>query len=135
MLVAAISAVGLAACSTSASTTTSVPPTSSSAGPTTTTLTHLPIAGAPSTDYTRALEAQGTGDKSLGTITVSSGRVFVQTVCSGPGSLQFVRLFAQGPCDNKTGVTSFDAPTSHRLTITIHASATTRWAIYVSQEQ
>jgi hypothetical protein len=135
LLTTLIAGLGLAACSSSASTTTSGVPTSSTSGPSTTTLKTLPIPGAPSTDYTKELVAQGTGDRSLGTITVSGGRVFVQTVCSGPGSLEFVHLFAQGPCNDKTGVTSFDAPASHRLTITVHAATKTKWAVYISQEQ
>lgn len=134
LLTALIAGLGLAACSSSASTTTRVP-TSSTSGPSTTMLKALPIPGDPSTDYTKELVAQGTGDRSLGTITVSGGRVFVQAVCSGPGSLEFVHLFAQGPCNDKTGVTSFDAPVSHRLTITVHAATKTKWAVYISQEQ
>lgn len=97
------------------------------------TLASLPMAHNQSSTYPRLFEAHGTGDKSLGAVAVKGTRIYVQTVCKGPGSLQLVKLFAQGPCNGEAGVTSFDAPASRRLTITVRASAKTRWAIYITQ--
>ncbi|MHB8458107.1 MAG: hypothetical protein ACYDBS_10545, partial [Acidimicrobiales bacterium] len=72
----------------------------------------LPIAGDPSSNYPRLLEATGTGNKALGTVPVGRGQIFVQTVCKGPSALELVKLFAQGPCNNFTGVAQFAAPRS-----------------------
>lgn len=128
-------AFAAAACSSGPTTTASTthPPTTVNPAKGGVQLKALPIPGAASSTYPRLLVARGRGDKSLGTIAVRRGTVFAQTVCNGPGSLDLVHLFAQGPCNNQTGVTSFAAPPSRRLTITIRASASTAWAVYVSQ--
>lgn len=75
----------------------------------------------------------GRGDHAAVTFGVRKGRVYVQTVCSGPGPLKLVGLFAQGPCDNSTGVTSFLAPASDKVTVLVHAAPATRWSVFVSQ--
>jgi hypothetical protein len=136
LAVAVFAAASLAACSStpSSDSTSSTRPTSSTSSPHRgATLAALPIKGEASSEYPRLLEASGTGSKALGTFKVSGTRVFVQTVCTGSGSLQLVALFAQGPCNDQAGVTSFAAPGNREVTVTVHASAKTKWAIFVSQ--
>ncbi len=96
-------------------------------------LTALPLPGARSSGYPRLVSGRGHGDRLLGTVHVGRGRIYVQTVCAGPGALTLVGLFAQGPCNGRAGVTSFAAPASGRLTIDVTASTRTGWAVFVSQ--
>lgn len=96
-------------------------------------LAALPLSGAPSSGYPRLVSGRGRGDRLLGTVHVGSGRIYVQTVCAGPGALSLVGLFAEGPCNGRAGVSSFAAPSSGRLTIDVKASPRTEWAVFVSQ--
>jgi len=74
----------------------------------------------------------GRGDHAAVAVRVHSGRVYVQTVCSGPGALYLVGLFGQGPCDNRTGVTSF-VTRAGEIKVKVEAPAGTRWSIFISQ--
>ncbi len=134
---ALVTGVALGACSSTSSSSGGSRASTSSSAPTTLPSAHglasLPVKGQASSTYPRLLVGSGSGDKSLGTVTVSRSRVFVQTVCEGPGSLALVKLFAQGPCDNQPGVTSFAAPSNGKVTFVVRAHPATKWAIYVSQ--
>ncbi len=111
----------------------STSPSAPASTPATPGLATLPIKATRSSSYPRLLSASGSGDRRLGTVRVKGGRVFVQTVCSGRGALKLVQLFAQGPCNDQPGVTSFLAPADHEITFVVRAEPGTRWAIYVSQ--
>jgi hypothetical protein len=136
--VAAVVGAALGACSSSPSSNGGTRVTTTSSGPVTAkppahALASLPMKGQASSMYPRLLVGSGSGNKRLGTVTVNRSRVFVQTVCEGPGSLTLVKLFAQGPCNNQTGVTSFAAPANGKVTFVVRADRATKWAVFVSQ--